>query len=456
MARRRHDMTLRPGLLLVLGLVGVILTGGLLLSLPFAAAGNGAIAPLDALFTSTSAACVTGLITRDTAVDFSPAGQAVILLLIQIGGLGVMSASGLISLLLGRGLGVREAGLVRDLFDTRLRSAAGGMLRRIVELTLAIEVLGAVLLHLAAADRIPDPGARAWWSLFHSVSAFCNAGFSLESDSLISVAGDAGVMGVISALLILGGLGFAVIINTTAWLRGRALRRTRRGRVRPVRLGVQARVIWRLTGLLLLGGMALLLLLERQGALAGAPWGERLALAWFQSATCRTAGFNSMDLTALGPASLLVMMVLMAVGAAPGSTAGGLKLTTVAILYANLRSIVLGSEAAVLFDREVPRLAVRRAFMVLTSWLLAVTLGLGVLLAVDAGPFAPVLFEVISALGTVGLSLGLTPTLPAAGKVMVILLMFLGRLGPLAVAYGLVRSRRGVSVRYPETDIMVG
>lgn len=456
MVRRRHDRTLRPGLLLVMGLVAVILLGAVLLGLPFAATGPAAVGWLDALFTSTSAACVTGLITRDTATDFTPAGQAVILLLIQIGGLGVMSASGLVSLLLGRGLGLREAGLVRDLFDVRLRSAAGGMLRRVVGLTLAVEAAGALLLFVLLGDRIPDAGSRAWWSLFHSVSAFCNAGFSLESDSLVGLAGDGPVLAVISALLILGGVGFAVVFNTAAWARGRALRRMRRGPVHTVRLGVQARVVWRLTAGLLLGGMLLLLLLERQGAFAGVPWSERLALAWFQAATCRTAGFNSMDLAGLAPASLVVMMVLMAVGAAPGSTAGGLKLTTVAILWANLRSIATGSERAVLFDREVPRLAVRRAFMVLTSWLVAVTLALGVLLAVEAGEFAPVLFEAVSALGTVGLSLGITPLLPAAGKVAVILLMFLGRLGPLAVAYGLVRTRRGAEIRYPETDLLVG
>lgn len=455
MPRRRHDRSLRPGLLLVLGLVAVILAGAALLGLPFAAAGRAPLPWLDALFTSTSAACVTGLITRDTAVDFSPAGQAVILALIQIGGLGVMSASGLVSLLLGRGLGVREAGLVRDLFDTRLRTAAAGILRRIVALTLAAEAAGALLLFLLTAERMPEAGPRAWWCVFHSVSAFCNAGFSLESDSLTTVAGDGPVMAVISALLILGGVGFAVIFNTAAWLRGRALRGRRR-RVRPVRLGVQARVVWVMTAGLLLGGTALLLLLERDGAFAGMDWGRRLGLAWFQSATCRTAGFNSMDLAALGPASLLMMVVLMSIGAAPGSTAGGLKLTTVAILFANLRAIVLGDDRAVLFDREVPRLAVRRAFMVLTSWLLAVTLALGALLAVETGPFLPVLFEVVSALGTVGLSLGVTPALPAAGKVAVILLMFLGRLGPLAVAYGLVRTRRRVDVRYPETDLLVG
>jgi trk system potassium uptake protein TrkH len=204
------------------------------------------------------------------------------------------------------------------------------------------------------------------------------------------------------------------------------------------------------------GGTLAIFLIERSGSFSDPGLLRDFGQAFFQSATCRTAGFNTMDLTTMGPASLIVMMVLMAIGAAPGSTAGGLKLTTVAVLWANLRAIVAGDDQARLFDREIPRLVVRRSFMILTSWILALILAVLLLLISGAGPLESVLFESVSALGTVGLSLGLTPDLSILGKVTVILLMFLGRLGPLAVAYGLVATSQSSTVRYPETTLMVG
>ena len=453
--RRRLDRTLRPGLWLVLGLVAVILVGSILLSLPGSSSGTDSHSWLDALFTSTSAACVTGLIVFDTGSDLSFSGQLITLILIQLGGLGIMSASGLVSLFLGRGLGMRESRLVHDLFDDRMRSEAGGILRLVASLTLTVEAIGAVVLWFGFADVVPDSGARVWAAIFHSVSAFCNAGFSLFTDSLIGVANNGLVVGTITALLILGGLGFAVIVNVVAWGRGRALA-SQGKRINRPRLSVQARVVLRLSAGLLVGGTLAIFLIERSGSFSDPGLLRDFGQAFFQSATCRTAGFNTMDLTTMGPASLIVMMVLMAIGAAPGSTAGGLKLTTVAVLWANLRAIVAGDDQARLFDREIPRLVVRRSFMILTSWILALILAVLLLLISGAGPLESVLFESVSALGTVGLSLGLTPDLSILGKVTVILLMFLGRLGPLAVAYGLVATSQSSTVRYPETTLMVG
>lgn len=445
---------MRPGLVLVLGLVGLILLGTWLLSLPSASA-DGRPAPLlDAAFTATSAACVTGLVVRDSGADWSPFGQAVLLVLIQLGGLGVMSASGMVSLLLGRGLGVRDAGLVRDLFEDRILTEARGLLRFIAIMTFTVEALGAVLLWFGLADLVPDPRARAWSAVFHSVSAFCNAGFSLFGDSLVGAAGDALVVGPITGLLVIGGLGFTVVANVAGWLRGRALRR---GRRRPKgRLFVQARIVLTGTAVLLVAGTLLLAALEWNGALAGHDAARRLGLAFFQSATCRTAGFNTLDLGLLSPPSLLVMMVLMSVGAAPGSTAGGLKITTAAIVGANLRAIATGAQEPRLFDRELSRHTVRRAFMVLTSWIVASVVAVELLLITERGDPLALTFEAVSALGTVGLSVGVTPTLSAAGRLVVILLMFLGRLGPLAVAYGFVPPARERGVRYPEATVQVG
>jgi len=453
--RRSLDRTIRPGLLLVLGLVAIILIGSLLLALPFASTTSRSLPWLDALFTSTSAVCVTGLTVLDTATDISRTGQVFILVLMQLGGLGVMSASGLVSLLLGRGLGLREASLVHDLFDDRMRTEAGSILRLIALMSLGFEAVGVALLWFGLADVIPDAGMRLWSAVFHSVSAFCNAGFDLFPASLVGVAGNGLIMGTITSLLVIGGLGFAVIVNVVAWGRGRALRSRRRSTPGP-RLSIQARVVLRMSLGLLLGGAVAIYALEWSGALAGDGLLEGLGKALFQSATSRTAGFSTMDLTMLGPPSLVVIMLLMSIGAGPGSTAGGLKLTTVAVLGANLRAIASGHDQARLFDREIPRLVVRRSFMILTSWIAALVLAVTVLLITEGATLQTTLFEAVSALGTVGLTLGLTPELTDPGKVTVILLMFLGRLGPLAVAYGLVGMSSGQTVRYPETTLMVG
>ena len=444
----------RPGSVLILGLVGLIALGALLLSLPAASVDGREPAPLDAVFTATSAACVTGLIVRDTGGDFSLFGQAVILALIQLGGLGIMVATGMVSLLLGRGLGMGEAGMIRDLFESRILTEARSLIRFIIVMTLVAELLGAVALWFGLAAVEPEAGPRLWSAAFHSVSAFCNAGFSLYPDSLIGVAGSPLAIGAVTTLLVVGGLGFTVVANVLAWSRGRALRRRRRGPPSPIY--VQARVVLTGTAILLLGGGALLALVEWNGALAGLGTGERLSLAFFQSATCRTAGFNTMDLTALSPAALFAMIVLMSVGGAPGSTAGGLKITTVAILGANLRSISRGVNEARLARRELSRRTVRRAFMILTSWIVVSVLAFEILLICEGGEPMALAFEVISALGTVGLSLDVTPTLSPLGRVIVVLLMFLGRLGPLAVAYGLVPPTRERGVRFPEAAVQVG
>ncbi len=449
--RFRSRMRIRPGAAFILGLALLIALGAGLLSLPAATPNDHPLPGLDAVFTATSAVCVTGLVVRDTGADFTPLGQGVILLLIQLGGLGVMAVAGTVSLLLGRGIGLRESSMLREVFEGQVLRESRQILRFIAVFTLVAEGLGTGLLWFGLADVVPEAGPRLWVAAFHAVSAFCNAGFALWSDSLVSRADNVLVTWTIGGLLVVGGLGFPVVANLRGWVLGRALA----GR-RPMRLFVQARVVLRLTAGLLLAGAALLLVLEWRGALAGAGAVDKIGLALFQSATARTAGFNTLDLTTLSSASLLVMMILMAVGAAPGSTAGGLKLTTVAALWANLRAIVAGGRAPRLFDREIGLLTVRRAFMILTTWILTSAVALFGLLILEGRGFQETLFEVTSAMGTVGLSLGLTPELSGPGRVMVIVLMFLGRLGPLAVAYGLVPPTRESDVRYPEANLLIG
>ena len=450
MSRRKRwrNRRIRPGTLMLLGLLGLVVLGAAALSLPGMTPPDAPVSVIDALFTSTSAVCVTGLIVRDTGTGFTPAGQSVLLILIQLGGLGIMSVTGAASLLFGRGIGLREASLVRELFADKFLSETRSILRLVVGFTVLTELLGAALIYVALGETVPDHGQRAGLALFHAVSAFCNAGFSLWNDSLIGHVGSPGLIAVVTALLAVGGLGFAVTANLAAWLRGR-------NRLR-VRLTIQTRVVVIGTLGLLGGGAALLLALEWRGAFAGAGLFERISLAFFQSATARTAGFNTMDLTVLSPASLLVITVLMFVGAGPGSTAGGVKLTTLAVLGANIRAIVRGRVAPRLFDRELDVLAVHRATMVVNTYLTTAVVAVFVLLVTEGRDLMTTVFETVSALSTVGLSLGMTPELSSAGRVVVIFLMLLGRAGPLAVAYGLAREARDRKMRYPTAGLQIG
>ncbi len=286
-------LRLRPGVAFVVLFAGVILVGGALLLLPRATPEEVRLSPLDALFTSTSAVCVTGLIVRDTATEFTRFGQVIILVLIQLGGLGIMSLSATLALMLGRGIGVRESQFMREVFQVPMLDAVGSVLRFIVLWTVLSEAAGACVLYSQLQTVVGDPGDRLFTSVFHAVSAFCNAGFSTYSDSLMGWSATGGALWTVALLLVMGGLGFTVMLELLRRLRclGQGTPRSQQPR-----LGLQTRVVVAWTvGLLLLGTVGLLAL-EWRGALAGLPWPERLAQALFQSATCRTAGFNSLDL----------------------------------------------------------------------------------------------------------------------------------------------------------------
>jgi trk system potassium uptake protein TrkH len=450
--RRFASMRVRPAAAFVMAFAGLILVGALLLTLPRATPGDRPLGLVDALFTSTSAVCVTGLIVRDTGAGFTVFGQTVILVLIQLGGLGIMSLTAAISLLLGRGIGVRESHLLREVFHVPTLSAAGRTVRQIILMTLALEAVGTVLIYRGLDGVVADRGERLFTAVFHAVSAFCNAGFSTYDDSLISLADNALVVGTVAGLLIVGGLGFGVLVQIVAWARGRALRG--RGGARP--LGLHARVVLVLSAALLFGGAALLAGLEWNGGLAAAGPGQKLAHAFFQSATCRTAGFNTLDLTTLGPAALFLMIVLMFIGGAPGSTAGGVKVTTVAIVWANLRAIGQGLLRVRLGGRELDQVHVQRSMLVLSTGLAMAAISVLVLLATEKAEFLPTVFEAFSAIGTVGLSLGLTPALSPLGRIVIIVLMFVGRLGPLTLASSLTGDPRESRVRLPRGRIIIG
>lgn len=445
-------LRVRPAVAFLVVFVFLVVLGTGFLLLPRATPDDQPITPLDALFTATSAVCVTGLIVRDTGTGFTVFGQTVILILIQLGGLGIMSLTATLSLLLGRGIGVRESSLLREVFQIPMMAEAGRMVRQIILLALCCEVLGFGLLYFGLEPVIPASGLRAFHALFHAVSAFCNAGFSLNADSLMGVADRPLVMGTLSGLLIVGGLGFGVVLQVGVWLVSKA--RARGGRV--LRLDLHSRVVLWLTGGLLVLGTLVLALLEWSGALAGEPWYLKLSQAFFQGATCRTAGFNSLDLTALSPAALFFMIILMYIGGAPGSTAGGVKVTAVAIVYANLRSLGAGLKQVRLGNREIELVQVQRSLLVMTSFLVLAAGAVMLLLFTERGDFLVTTFEVFSALGTVGLSLGMTGELSAVGRLVIVILMFAGRLGPLTLAGSLVGAAREPRVRLPRGRILIG
>ena len=423
----------------------LIALGTLLLSLPTAASGERPIAPVDALFTATSATCVTGLIVLDTPHDLSLTGQGVVLALIQAGGLNIMVLSAFAALLLGQGFGLRGEVALGEVLDLQPARSPRRLVRFIVLGTLALEGIGAAILSLAFFGHGDAPLTAAWRGVFTSVSAFCNAGFALQSDSLVGYATSPTVLLTVATLITLGGIGFAVLLF--GWLR--------LGRRRALGFATQARVaVW--ASLALVGaGTVLYAALEWNRSLSGLDGGHAALNALFQSVTLRTAGFNSVTFDHLHPATVLVMMVLMFIGACPGGTGGGIKTTTTVVLLASVAAVARGEARATLFGRTVPLETVLRSAAVAVLGALTVA-GAGVLLiASQSGAFESLLFETVSAFGTVGLSLGATPHLDTLGKLVVVAVMLVGRVGPLSLA--LLFGRRSRSrVRYPEARLMVG
>ncbi len=450
MARRRP---LSPSQFLAFSFAGIILAGGVLLSLPFAAAPGRHVSILDAFFTSVSAVCVTGLISVDTPVDLSLFGQIVVLLLIQAGGLGYMTLSTVFAAALGRSVTLQERLTLQEALNVQNMEGLVRFARTVLRLTLAFELAGALILALNWWPTL-GLGRALWYGLFHAVSAFNNAGFALWSDSLISWRGDVVVNAVVTALIIAGGLGFFV----WAELLG--------GRTHEIKRSVHTRLVLAATAALLVGGTVAFLALEwfNPATLAPLSLKDKLLTAWFQSVTARTAGFNTIDIGAMTVPSLFVMMALMFIGASPGSTGGGVKTSTFAITLAALWATVRGQDDTVVFKRRLAPELVAKAFFV--SLIAFVTMnGVAWLLLLTEGrDLLKTLFETVSAFGTVGLSMGengapvsLSAFFSPIGKVLVMLIMFVGRLGPLTLAIAVARrSAAQAKLRYPEGKILVG
>jgi trk system potassium uptake protein TrkH len=425
---------------LALGFAGMIAAGTLLLMLPAASVLPQGLGAADALFTATSATCVTGLTVVDTATAFTPLGQGIIAVLIQVGGLGVMALSTLAAVVVGRGLAQAQSGAVAASMETTRPVDAVQLVRVVVAVTFATEAFGALVLTLAVLPDMPVASAIGY-GVFHAVSAFCNAGFALWSDSLMGTAGSLPVLVTVSLLIVLGGLGFLVLAELGPWLVSRARRR------RPMSL--HARVVLGMSASLILAGAVLFALLEWHGALAGLEGSWKPINAVFMSISTRTAGFNSVPMGGFQGATLLLVTILMLIGASPGSTGGGIKTTTATVILYAARAFVRGREDVEVGGRTLPRGTVLRAIVLAFLAVAVVTVGFFLLLLTQTIPFDSLLFESISAFATVGLSVGATGELDTVGKLVVVGLMYVGRVGPLTLILLLGGSGR-VTARLPE------
>jgi trk system potassium uptake protein len=458
-----RDIT--PPQLFVGSFLGLILFGTIgLLTLPGLYTGE-ELGVLDALFTATSAVCVTGLVVVETATFFTPAGQAFLLVLIQLGGLGFITLTTLIILALGRRLSLRHERVTTATAEVAPNVNIRRLTRDIILFTLVFEALGALVLYLAWAPRM-GAGAAAWPAIFHAVSAFCNAGFSIFADSLTGVRMQVLPMFTIMFLIVVGGLGFLTMEEL--YLR-RASRRRRLRRITDElvpRLSLHSRLVLVTSGVLLLTGWLFFTAYEWNLSFAGMPAWARMMNGLFMAVTARTAGFHTIDYAAASDGTNFLTILLMFVGGSPGSTAGGLKTTTVAIIGLLAWSRYRGSLRTSAFGRTVPEETVQRAVGLFVVAFGIVTIAIFLLTSIEIGAvphvtargdFLTLMFEAVSAFNTVGLSMGVTPELSPAGRVLTIMLMYIGRVGPLtfAAAIALRRERLG-DFRYAHEDVVIG
>lgn len=435
------------------GFLMLIVVGTVLLMLPFSTAAGNWNDPIVALFTATSAVCVTGLIVVDTGSYFSPLGQFFILLLIQVGGLGYMTATTLLLLILKQRLGLKERLAVQQSMDIQELSGVRLLILSIISMTLIFELTGACLMMPVFTEDYGQ-NVGVWLSIFHSISAFNNAGFSLFPDSLVRYATSTWITIIITGLVIFGGIGYQVIMEALMWSRDRLLRR-QMYRVFSLHFKI---VTTTTVALLLIGTLAFMALeYANPATIGGLTFSNKLTAAWFQSVIARTAGFNSIDISAMSEASLSVMIGLMFVGASPGSTGGGIKTTTLRILLICTRTVLRGYKKVIAYRREIAPDRILKAISVVVGSG-ATVIGVIIALALfDPGiPFLELFFEAVSAFATVGLSTGITAQLSVPSQLVIIGTMYVGRVGVLLFMAALVGDNDPSLVKYPEEDLLVG
>lgn len=446
--RKKNPLkTISPTRIIVSSFALIIFTGACLLSLPIASNDGNSIGFLNALFTATSATCVTGLVIADTLTQWTLFGQIVILFLIQVGGLGIVTLATFFSVLLGRKISMKGKILAQESISDYSFADVVRMIKSVIRITVSLELIGAILL---ATSFVPKFGARGiYMAVFHSISAFCNAGFDLIGNyrSLTQFNGDPIVIYTIALLIITGGLGFIV------WKDLYDFRKTKT-------LYLHTKLVLLISASLIVFGAFFFFVSEHTNPETMGPLNffEKINAAVFHSVTCRTAGYNSLPLNEMSEMSKIMTILLMFIGAAPGSTGGGIKVTTFGILVMAILSNIKGNEETVVLRRRVAQVVVNKALTIAGLSMVLIFIMTVIIISVEKLAFINVLYEVTSAFGTVGLSTGITPELHGISKLMLIFTMFLGRVGPLsfAVAIAMRENKKLQNAVYPEGKIMVG
>lgn len=434
-----------PPKTLALGFLMLILIGTILLSLPISMREKSSNIVLDAFFTSTSAVCVTGLIVQNTASHWTAFGKVVILMLIQVGGIGFMTVATSFFIFSGKRVSLRERLIIKEQFNSNQRSGIVRLSNRVIKYTVIIEVAGAILLSLYF---VPKFGIRNGiiYSIFHSISAFCNAGFDILGNSLIGYNEAPIVIYTLSFLVILGGIGFSVL---------REVYEIRKFK----KFSLHTKLVLQSTGVLLFIGFVLFILLEfNNGAtIKNLSRFGKINATWFQAVVPRTAGFQSVNYSLVKDSTLLVTIILMFIGASPGGTGGGVKTTTIAVIVASVISVVKGSDDTEIFDRRIENNIIKKALAIFTVALLLVLIASFTITVLQPNiRFIDVLFEVTSAFGTVGLGVGVSDHLHVVGKLILCFIMYVGRLGPLTLLYTINIKQKHKSIRLAQDDVIVG
>ncbi len=426
------------------------MTGFLLLMLPCSTIAG--IDPVDALFTSTSAVCVTGLIVKDTATDFTLFGKTVILLLVQFGGIGIMTFSLAVISAVGGKVSIKWRFAMQDLYSDTDRISNVNILKKIIIYTLSIELITAVILFTQFSRDFPLPAALGH-SLFHAVSSVCNAGFSTFSSSLMNYNTNYIIITTISIAIILGGLGF-VVLNDLSRIRIKSLKSSFK------KFSIHTKLVLVLTLIFIFSGAIIFFFLEQNYILKTLSPGEKILNSFFQSITCRTAGFNTVDMRFLRESTYFMMICLMFIGGSPGSIAGGIKTTTIGVVILLIYSKFRQRKQVVIWNRAIDWGTIDRSNTLTILSLIFVVTSTFVMLTIkdfDIGrTFESVFFETVSAFGTVGLSMGITDQLPRIDKIILSAVMFVGRLGPLTLILALTSGKKEINIKYPEEHIMIG
>lgn len=442
---------LSPARIFILSFAAVILAGGILLWFPFSAT-EGHLRFVDALFTSTSGVCVTGLVVIDVGKDLSILGQVITIFLFQIGGLGIITFSTVFFVLMGRGLSFKGREIIQSTFLHTPRRDFIVIAKAVLWVTLLTEAIGTLFLFIRFSLDFPL-GTALYHAVYNAISAFNNCGYSLFSDNLMGYQGDLIVNLTIMGLIVHGGIGFVVQYEIASWLKGK-----------QKRLSVHTKIVIITTAILILSGAILFYLFERNHIIKEAPILNQILASFFQSVTPRTAGFNTVDIGLLTNPTILLMIMLMFIGASPGSTGGGVKTTSGALLFLMIWNRIKGNEEVNLFNRTVPKEIIGRtisiifasAFSVSIIWSVLLIAGGGLPIEASRHLFVEYLFDTVSAFGTVGLSMGITPKLNDLQKYAIILMMFAGRVGPLTLAFSLSRGGGKRGITYAEEGVMVG